>query len=143
MAGQFVTSAETVALFCRLNINTKTTLPIRSSEMGLLILLTQSKNPVTPAMAAEFFKVKKPMITAMVTRLSRAGYVVKTPSPDDRRSVILSVTSKAKALVAATEVDYLKTMTLLQEGLGSEKFTALMRLLGQANQLILEDRNDG
>ena len=45
-----IEAAETVSLFCRLNQRVKKELPIRSSEMGLLILLVTSKerSPVFP-----------------------------------------------------------------------------------------------
>ncbi|MFR9236080.1 MAG: hypothetical protein ACLVLH_25165 [Eisenbergiella massiliensis] len=40
-------------------------LPVRSSEMGLLILLVTSKEKITPKAAADF-GVSKPMIASMV-----------------------------------------------------------------------------
>ena len=41
-----IEAAETVSLFCRLNQRVKKELPIRSSEMGLLILLVTSKERI-------------------------------------------------------------------------------------------------
>ena len=54
-----IEAAETVSLFCRLNQRVKKELPIRSSEMGLLILLVTSKERISSVEAAQFFRVSK------------------------------------------------------------------------------------
>lgn len=133
-------AAESVALFCRLNINAKKDLPVRSSEMGLLILMCTSDQAVTPAFAAEFFKVKKPMITAMVTNLHRLGYLERTPSAQDKRSFTLTPTEKAKGLVTETYAEYMKTMALIKKQLGEEDFETLVALLERSNAALLEEK---
>lgn len=40
---QFIKGAEEVTLFCRINMNIKRELPIRASEMGMLIYLVKSE----------------------------------------------------------------------------------------------------
>lgn len=134
--------AEAVSLFCRLNINMKKDLPIRSSEMGLLILAVKNEIPVTPVMAADFFKVKKPMITAMVNKLTSQGYVKKTPSTQDRRSFTLYPTLKGTKLVEETYCEYFKTMELLKSRLGGE-YDTLIALLNRANLILLEGKENG
>lgn len=59
MNEELIKGAETVSMFCRRIINTKKDLPIRSSQMGLLILICKSENPATPVMAADFFNLIK------------------------------------------------------------------------------------
>lgn len=135
--------AEAVSLFCRLNINTKKALPIRASEMGLLILAVKNESPVTPVMAADFFKVKKPMVTAMVNQLVGHGYLTKTPSMADKRSFTLTPTEEGSALVEQTYRAYFKTMELLQSGLGAEEYELLVGLIEKANVILLEDKENG
>ncbi len=84
-----IEAAETVSLFCRLNQRVKKELPIRSSEMGLLILLVTSKERISSVEAAQFFRVSKPVITAMVKTLTAKGYLRKEPQSHDRRSFLL------------------------------------------------------
>ena len=141
MSEELIKGAETVSMFCRLNINMKKDLPIRSSEMGLLILTCKSEKPVTPLMAADFFKVKKPMITTMVSSLLKHGYIEKLPSTEDRRSFSLNPTEKARQLVDDTYTEYIKTMELLLEKLGSADFDRLISLLEKANTAFLEKNN--
>lgn len=137
-----IAGAEAVSLFCRLNINTKKKLPVRSSEMGLLIYVCKSDVPVTSVMAADFFKVKKPMIAAMVSSLTSKEYLEKAPSATDKRSFTLLPTGKAKTLVDETYSEYLSTMELLKTKLGG-KYETLITLLDRANAILLEERDNG
>jgi len=143
MSDELIKGAETVSMFCRLNINIKKDLPIRSSEMGLLILICKNDIPVTPVMAADFFKVKKPMITTMVSALLKHGYIEKIPSPDDKRSFSLNPTEKTRQLVDDTYSEYMKTMELLRHKLGAIDFGKLVILLEKSNSILLEEKKNG
>ena len=143
MSERLVKAAETVSLFCRLNINIKKALPIRSSEMGLLIFICKNENPITPVMAADFFKVKKPMITTTGSNLLRHGYIEKIPSPEDKRSHFLNPTKKARQLVEDTFTEYLKTMELIRHELGDKDFGNLITLIKKVNTVFLEEKSHG
>lgn len=143
MDAGLVKGAESIALFCRLLINEKKELPIRSSEMGLLILAAKNEEPVTPVMAAGYFKVSKPMIAAMVRSLEEKGLLRKNPSLRDKRSFTLEVTEAGKALVDSTYAAYYSTMQLLQEKLGRAPFQNLIALLDAANTILWEEKNNG
>ncbi len=131
-------AAETVSLFCRLKNSAKYDLPIRSSEMGLLILLHNSVEPVTPLVAAEFFKVKKPMITVMVTSLISKGYLYKTASLYDKRSFTINLTQKGIELVNETKDEYFKSLELLSAKMGENDFNTMITMLDKANKILLE-----
>jgi DNA-binding MarR family transcriptional regulator len=135
----YIKGAEAVSLFCRLNINRKHDMPVRSSEMGLLIYVCKNETPVTSVIAAEFFKVKKPMIAAMVSSLVQKGYLEKCLSGTDKRSFTLQPTEQAKKLVDETYMEYLKTMELLHQRLGGD-YETLIDLLEKANTILLEER---
>ncbi len=137
---KLIKGAETISLFCRININAKKSLPIRSSEMGLLIFLVEEECEHTPLKISEFFKVTKPMVTAMVNSLIKKEYVTKVPSLIDKRSFILKPTEKAIALVKEAFEEYHKNMQLLIDELGNEKFEHLIELLNEANEILLEEK---
>jgi DNA-binding MarR family transcriptional regulator len=88
-------------------------------------------------MVAEFFKVSKPMVASMISNLSKAGYIIKVSSTEDKRSFTLSPTAKAVSLVETTYGEYIKTMQLLADGLGHEKLMCLIELLEQANDILI------
>ena len=133
----YVNAEEQISLFCRLNINIKKDIPVRSSEMGMLIYLVKTNKEKTPMGAARFFKVTKAMATNMATSLAKQGYIKKEPSETDKRSVMLYPTEKAVALVEETYAEYIKTMVLLNEKMGDRDFNALIELLEKANDIIV------
>jgi DNA-binding MarR family transcriptional regulator len=139
---ELMKGAETISLFCRINMNTKRELPIRPSEMGLLIFLVKEPGEHTPLQAAAFFKVTKPMVTTMIHSLERKEYISKVPSPTDKRSFVLKPSDKAYKLVNQTMDEYIKNMQLLKDGLGKQEFTRFIELLTKANNILLEERDN-
>lgn len=139
----YIRASDQISLFCRLNINTKKGLPIRSSEMGMLIYLVQTDSEKSPKAIAEFFKVTKAMITNMVTSLQEKGYVLKQKSNVDKRSITILPTDKAIALVNTTYREYYHNLNILNEKMGSDKFEQLLSLLSAANNILLEEKENG
>ena len=140
---ELVKGAEVISLFCRININTKRELPIRSSEMGLLIFLVKEVGEHTPLKIAEFFKVTKPMVTAMVISLVKKEYITKVKSVVDKRSFSLKPTEKAVALVGETFDEYYRGMQVLRSRLGTNEYSMLTELLDKSNNILLEEKNIG
>lgn len=138
-----INASEQISLFCRININTKRELPIRSSEMGMLIYLVKTEEEKTPIGVARFFRFTKSMATNMVTSLSSKGYIWKKQSETDKRSVLLIPTDKAVQLVEDTYEEYFKMMSVLKTRMGEEKFLELLVLLETANNILLEEKCNG
>lgn len=136
-------AAEKISLFCRLNLNTKRELPVRSSEMGMMIYLCKTEGEKTPMGIARFFQMSKAGATNMVTAMYKQGYIEKHISDDDRRSSLLVPTEKAKALVNSTYEEYHKTMWVLKEGMGDKEFSELLCLLERGNTILLEEKSNG
>ena len=134
-------AADIVSLFCRLNVNARHNLPIRSSEMGLLIYISQCREPPSSADAVAFFKVSKPMVAGMVRSLEKKGYIERGASTSSQRRFTLLMTEKARSLVSETTGEYLKGMAALRDGLGEKDFERLLHLMERANALLLAEEN--
>lgn len=126
---------DTIAFFCRSFINRETNLPIRSSDMGLLILISEM-NLITPLDASLFFGVSKPMIAAMVKRLSNHALIAKKSDQSDKRSYQLHLTSKGECLVNNSKATYVAFVENLKKDMGSKNFNALMSSIKRANKAI-------
>lgn len=140
---EYIKASEAVSLFCRISMNAKRDLPIRASEMGMLIFIVKTQEPQTPIQIAAFFKVTKPMVTTMINSLMKKGYLTKQSSDIDKRSFTLIPTDKAKRLVDETYTEYFKSMALLKSNMGQEKFDKLIELLEQANTILAEEKANG
>ena len=130
-------AAKAISMFCRLYINTKKEMPIRAGEMGLLIYLVKENSEAQPIQIADFFKVSKPMVTAMINSLESKGYISKTQSSKDKRGCIVSPTEKATIFVESTYHEYNKTIQKLIEGLGETDFMTLVKLIEKSNVILL------
>lgn len=140
MKKDMIESAEIVSRFCRLQMNTKRDIPIRASEMGALIFVEKSLEPVTPLMISSFFGISKPSVTDMVNSLVDKEYLTKTPSDKDRRSYIVSATAKGHEMVDRTFKEYVKSLELLEEKMGEQEFKLFIRLLEKANSILSWER---
>ena len=125
-----------LSLFGKSYAELKKNLPIRPSEMGVLNIITGTPGPHTPMMLAEALKVSKPMITAHLTSLTNKGYITKQPSPEDKRAYYLLPTEKAKTLVKDAKEDLYWYLEQLENGLGEERFDLLVKLAGEAINIL-------
>lgn len=130
---------DTISKFCRIQTNIKRDLPIRSSEMGVLIYVKKSEKPATPLMISKFFGIAKPSVSDMVNSLVKKDYLMKTPSKDDKRSYILKVTEKGQKLLDTTYNEYFAAVDMLEKNMGNEKFKLLIELMKEANEILKEE----
>lgn len=128
-------SADAIGMLCRLHMNTKRDIPIRSSEMGVLIFTQKQDVPVTPLMISQFFKIAKPSVTSSIAALVRDGFLIKELSSMDKRSYTLKTTLKGEKLVETTFVEYYKSVEILKEKMGEERFNQFIELVQLAGSI--------
>ena len=138
MDEHIIASAEIMGRFCRLKMKGQQNLPVRSSEMGVLIFVEKKEEPVTPSMISEFFSITKPSVTAQVSELIRKGYLRKRQSQMDKRSYTLELTEKGKELLDATFHEYYSSTRTLREHMGEDDFLHFMELMKKANDILEE-----
>lgn len=135
---ELINSADAVGMFCRLHMNSKIDIPIRPSEMGVLIFTQKQSIPVTPLMISEFFKITKPSVTSMVNALIKQNYLIKEPSLVDGRSYTLRTTEDGNRLIEKTFDEYIKSIELLKEKMGEFTFRQFIDLIQMANRILEE-----
>lgn len=140
MKEDIIACEDAVSRFCRLQINIKRAMPIRASEMGVLIYVEKSDKQATPLMISNFFGIAKPSVTDMVNSLVKENYLIKIPSKVDKRSYTLGVTAKGHELLETTHKEYFKGIETLEERMGYEEFKLFTQLLKKANNILSEER---
>lgn len=129
-------SIETITRFCRNNMNFKRQLPIRASEMGMLIYTKYATEPVTPISISKFFNISKPATTTSINSLVKNGYVLKVKSETDKRSFSIILTEKAIELTDDFYGEYVRLVSLIKKGLSEEEFNMLISLLKKSNNFL-------
>ena len=140
MQEKIILAAEEIAMFCRQQMYVRKGLPIRSSEMGVLIYVQKQNEGITPLMISNFFQITKPSVTAMINELIKKNYLIKIPSATDRRSYTVSITEKGQELVASTRDEYFKAIAILEDKMGDKDFKSFIELIHKANAILSQER---
>lgn len=107
----------------------------------LMLLLDKSENcphPHTPAELAEMANVTRATMTGLVDTLERDGLVTRTPDPNDRRMMSVSLTAHGQARLEEILPGHFKRMSALMSTLDESERKTLVRLLSK----VLEQSAD-
>lgn len=130
--------SESISSFCRVIMKQKTNIPIRSSEMGVLIFIT--RNPGVLAVdISEYFGIRKSSISSIISALENQGYIKRTISKEDKRISPLYPTQKGIELTDETFTEYLSNASLIIDELGREKCEEFLDML----ETIIEKLQNG
>lgn len=114
---------------------------IDGGEYDVLAALRRTGPPhlLTPTALARGVLVKSGTMTERVDRLEQRGFVKRTRSTRDRRSVSVELTTAGRALVEAAAADLVAAQAQLLEGLAEPDRQALARLLAILCSLLERD----
>jgi len=114
---------------------------LRLTDMQCLNVL-ELLGPSTPGTLAACTGLTTGGVTVMLDRLEQAGYVKRTPNPEDRRSVLVSVNlKKRRKLMAHYDQITRQTVDVFQETPEAE-LEAVERFFRRVNAIRVE-RADG
>src|SRR6187402_2917157 len=100
-----------------------------------LLGILRDREPSMLELAA-FLNLDKSSITGLVTRAEGRGFVQRTPSPDDRRAVHVSLTAKGKELALVFVKQLERELAALVVDLGDAD---RKRLSALASQVVIAD----
>ena len=99
--------------------------------MNCLAVIEGAEAPLTPGQISERTLVSSATMTNTLDALERLGWARRIPNPDDRRSVLVEITSEGEAIADR----YLPGIRTLEQALLSElttnERTTLLKLLGK------------
>ena len=92
----------------------------------------QAAGELTPGELGEALSLTSGAVTALVDRLERAGWVTRSPHPDDRRSLVLRLTDQCHELIEQVWATYAEELADAAAELPAAHRTALVRYLERA-----------
>jgi len=130
--------SESIAHFCRANTNRKTNLPIRSSEMGVLIYIKENAKDIGVRLVeiSDYFGIQKSSVSTILASLEKNEYIYKTSILTDKRSTPLFLTTKGIQLVEGTIQEFHHTSRQILEYLGDIKCEEFINMLELTTNLI-------
>ena len=104
--------------------------PLEHIAMGVI----DKAESASQQMLVESMNRDKAQIARMVSRLLRQDLIIKKENPDDKRSVLLSLSSKGKAFLARLDEVELEITTQMLQGFSDEEAESLRALLERLNK---------
>ncbi|HXQ75922.1 MAG TPA: MarR family transcriptional regulator [Acidimicrobiales bacterium] len=105
-------------------------LGLTHAQARVLRIVASSARPLRMADIAARLEVVPRSVTTMVDAVEAAGLIVRSPDPDDRRSVLVCLTARGGALLERLERARRATADDVFGGLTTEERADLARLLG-------------
>lgn len=103
---------------------------LSENELAILRFLLgerESDREVKPSEIARHLGISSASTTALLDRLEKAGMVVRGSNPDDRRSILITVTNDAEHAIASTYEVFEARLADLMEGLSHEERRDVIR----------------
>jgi DNA-binding MarR family transcriptional regulator len=105
-------------------------LGLTSAQARVLHIVASAGRPLRMAEIAARLEVVPRSVTTMVDGVETAGLITRATDPDDRRSVLVSLTARGRALLASLERARRATAEEVFGGLAGPERADLARLLG-------------
>jgi DNA-binding MarR family transcriptional regulator len=111
---------------------------LKNAEKFFLLLLASLNNgaPVKPSEAAKELNVTLAAVTHYINSLEGQGLVVRTPSPDDRRVVLVSLSERGKETVDSLRKIHLEEIRGIVEYLGDKDSAAFVALITKITEYV-------
>lgn len=112
---------------------------LKNSEKQILWYISQrlSEGAVKPSDISSKSGVTMAAVTHCVNALESRGYVERTRSSQDRRVVLIELTSKGRSYIKQLKQDYWENLCALVEHLGEEDTSRLINIIDKILGFII------
>jgi len=110
-------------------------------QFNLMMLLKYQSGPeegLSQAQLSNMMLVNRANITSIIDRMEKAGLVVRTPAPSDRRSHIIKLTNRGRELLDRIEPLYTKEVKRIMAVLKQAQQKTLIAMLEKVRANISE-----
>ena len=109
---------------------------VQFNLMMLLRYQSGEEEGLSQAQLSQMMLVNRANITSLVDRMEKAGFVIRTVSPADRRSNIVKLTVKGQKLIAKIEPLYSAEVKKIMSCLKEQEQNKLVKILGDLRKSI-------
>jgi DNA-binding MarR family transcriptional regulator len=124
---------QTLKQFSRVKWEARSFEQLKPSEcelLGTLYLILNNGEKAIPASAlSQELNITPAAVTHLLNPLDENGFIKRHKDPDDRRYVLISLTSKGKKFTESLLEDETQKLELLVKHLGKENSKTLLRLM--------------
>ncbi|MGH2830991.1 MAG: MarR family winged helix-turn-helix transcriptional regulator [Actinomycetota bacterium] len=106
------------------------------ATFNVLMILEGTPEPLTPAQIGDRLLVTRGTVTGLLDSLEKCGLIARSVHPEDRRMLLITVTSKGRTLLAEVWKEHWPAEAKLISGLSATEKDALVRLLGKLHSSL-------
>lgn len=115
-----------------------TRLLMELNRNDFLALLFLRRGEARMGDVAEYLRVPLNTATGIVARLQRGGLVERTPSPDDRRVILVSLSSEGRTLIRQGLAEWKRLADRVVETLSDEQLDLLFTVVDRVIEVMNE-----
>lgn len=98
--------------------------------------------PSSPAEIADMANVSRATVTGLLDTLEKDGFVSRTPDPNDRRAITISITDAGRAFMANILPTHFRILSHLMKPLSSDERNSLVNILAKISTHIQNTREE-
>jgi DNA-binding MarR family transcriptional regulator len=108
-------------------------------QVEVLAILSSREGGVRPSDLADGLVVETQSITGLLDRMERSGLVRRVPNPEDRRSVFVEPTAKAREAFDRTKATRQRLAKELWGSISTSNREAYRRILGKLRSRVMDE----
>lgn len=136
-----IKSMQEIRFFSRnLILRNKKEYEIPAQHLDLLSQLAISKRKMTPMELSDYMGLDKAIISRVIEKLNKSGYLVKEKDEIDKRRCYVYITDAGKKKIEDIYKYYLSPIYQLYNNLGDKDFENLMKYIEKANTYYHKDK---
>lgn len=113
---------------------------IPAQHLDLLSQLAVSKRKMTPMELSDYMGLDKAIVSRVIEKLNKSGYLAKEKDEVDKRRYYVSITDAGKKKIEDIYKYYLSPIYQLYDNLGDEDFESFMKYIEKANAYYHKDK---
>lgn len=111
-------------------------------EMAVIVYLTEFEDGAAPGVLAKFGDVSTARMATVLNRLEEKGFITRTMDPEDRRKIIVNITSTGRAFGQERKEERISHITTMLKYLGEQDAPEFIRLMKRVNQFYKKNEDE-
>lgn len=123
-------------VFNRLILHQRSLLKLSTNEIDLLSRIAISKRLLTSKELLEQMSSNKVILSRLIKKLIKEGYIIKVENLKDERSYYLEITKEGRKTLKKDYEKIILPIAVLKENMGEKNFENFMNQISDSNKIL-------
>lgn len=122
--------------FNRLILHQRSLLKLSTNEIDLLSRIAISEELLTSKELIHQMSSNKVILSRLIKKLIKEGYITKIENPKDERSYFLKITNEGRKVLKKDYEKIILPISVLKENMGEDDFVNFMNQISTSNKIL-------